>query len=137
TDSDNNITITDNNITITVPDSKEKFPIIVDYCKIDTELAKTYKNILNNNKDFNNFQFVTAYKNHKNLRRILVRSELEKTSESGAFRGCGKSNCLTCSIHASDADHFVNLHNKTKFPIKDSIYCYSTNLVYLIFCNKC
>ena len=71
-----NETITDNNITKTEPDSKEKFPIIVDYCKIGTELAKSYKNILNNNKDFNNFQFVTAYKIHKNLGRVLVRREL-------------------------------------------------------------
>jgi len=132
-----NETITDNRITVTNPESKDKFPIIVDYCEVGTELAKSYKNILNNNIDFAKFQFVTAYKNHKNLKRILVRSELEKSSDSGAFRGCGKSNCATCSIHASDADHFVNLHNKTKYPIKDTIYCNSKNLVYLISCNKC
>jgi len=116
---------------------KEKFPIIIDYCTIGTKLAKSYKSILNQNDFFNNYQLVTAYKNHKNLRRILVRSELEKTTKSGAYRGCGKTNCVTCRIHASDADHFYNQQNKTKYPIKDNIYCNSTNLVYLITCNKC
>lgn len=122
---------------LTLSQNKEKFPIIIDYCKIGTDLAQSYKSVIKKNSTFDKFQLVTAYKNHKNLRSILVRSELENSSDSGAFRGCGKSNCLTCKIHSSDANHFINQHNKAKFLIKQNIYCNSKNLVYLITCKNC
>jgi len=116
---------------------KEKFPIILDYRAFGKDLAKSYKLILNNNTFLNNYQLVTAFKNHKNIQKILVKSELERASKAGAFRGCGKPNCATCSVHASDACYFYNQHNKTKYNIEDNIYCNSTNLVYLINCRKC
>lgn len=115
----------------------EKLPIIVDFCTIGTKLAKSYKSILNENSFFKNYQLVTAYTNNKNLKQILVRSELTKISNSGAFRGCDQSRCMTCKIHAVHADHFCNEHNKARHLINDNIYCNSTNLIYLITCRKC
>jgi hypothetical protein len=112
---------TDNNSASLDSNCKDKFPIIVDYCAMGTKLAKSYKSILSKNPIFNKYQLVTAYKNHKNLGRILVRSELEKVPDSGAFRGCGKSKCVTCKIHASDA--ITSLTNKIKKHFQSKTRC--------------
>lgn len=115
----------------------EKLPIIVDYCTVGTKLAKSYKSVLNENSFFKNHKLVTAYTNNKNLKQILVRSELPQVSNSGAYLCCDQPRCMTCRIHAVKRDHFHSERNKNRFTIKDNIYCSSKNLIYLITCRKC
>ena len=55
---------------------EKTLPIIVNYDSVGLTLSKKYKQILTNSEFFKNFKIITAYKNHKNLRKHLVRSEL-------------------------------------------------------------
>jgi hypothetical protein len=56
--------------------NEKTLPIIINYDSVGMTLSKRYKQILNNSEFFRNFKIITAYKNHKNLRKHLVRSEL-------------------------------------------------------------
>ena len=117
--------------------NKELLPIIIDYSKIGTEITKNYKQILNQNNFFHQFKLVTAYTNAKNIKQILVRSNLDNVVEDGAYYGCDQPRCITCRYHANGSNHFQSENNKTQYKLKDKIYCKSTNLVYLITCRLC
>ena len=107
----------------------------MDYCKIGTELAKTIKNTLNNS-DINtaNIKFITAYKNGKNLKKLLVRSKLDTRNKPGAFHGCKEPRCQACKHHAPPTDT-VHIHSTGLDQyITDNIYCNSRNIVYIITC---
>ena len=116
---------------------KEILPIITDYCRIGTELANGYKKALNSNAFFNQYKIVTAYTNSKNLKQMLVRSQLEGPELKGAFRGCDDVRCVTCKIHSTGTTRFKNEQNGKEYTLTDTIYCKSMNLVYLITCQKC
>ncbi len=111
-------------------------PIIVDYCKLGAELAKDYKTILNNNSFTTNLKLVSAYTNGKNLKQLLVRSKLE-SDRTGAFWCCDQPRCLTCRLHSCRTAHFPSTKNNKDFNIRDNIYCSSSNLIYVITCQKC
>lgn len=140
----NESTISNNVTKATTTTSNNKptmLPIIIDYCKAGTELAKEYKAILTQNSFTTNFKLVTAYTNSKNIKQLIVRSKLVNETvmaeDVGAFIGCAQPRCITCKLHASGKSQFCNEHNKTKYNIKDTIYCHSKNLIYLITCDKC
>ena len=57
--------------------SNEKIlPIVVNYDTVGQILESNYKKILKDDNFYKNFKMVTAYKNHKNLRKHLVHSGL-------------------------------------------------------------
>ena len=133
-----NITWHNNTVTTKEAIKSETIPIIVDYCKIGTKLAKTIKNTLNNS-DINtaNIKFITAYKNGKNLKKLLVRSKLDTRNKPGAFHGCKEPRCQACKHHAPPTDT-VHIHSTGLDQyITDNIYCNSRNIVYIITCLKC
>ena len=114
-------------------------PIITDFSKLGIRLANEYKKCLRENERLKNFKLITAYKNSKNLKQLLVRSKLKTidSKDGTGFVCCGQSRCLTCRYHTADATHFYNKTNKEHIIIKDTIYCHSKNLIYLITCTKC
>jgi hypothetical protein len=127
--------------------SQEILPIIMDFFPIGHKLSSSYKTIINNSNAFNNLRPITAFINSKNLSQILVRSKLEKPSETttsklttGYFicdRSEKKTKCYTCILHASKTNQFYSTHYNSYYDINDTIYCSSKNLVYLITCKKC
>jgi hypothetical protein len=56
--------------------SEKILPIVVNYDIVGQILESNYKKILKDDNFYKNFKMVTAYKNHKNLRKHLVHSEL-------------------------------------------------------------
>ena len=56
--------------------NEKLLPIVTNYDTVGKILENNYKKILNNSNFYRNFKIVTAYKNHKNLRKHLVQSEL-------------------------------------------------------------
>lgn len=132
---------TQENCPVTLSHKKSKnetslLPIVVDHCSIGMKLSKEYRNLLKQDEFFNKFNLVTAYKNDLNLKQLLVRSRLP-SDKMGAFRGCGNQKCKTCKIYAHDTDIFQSSTTGSKFSIASDLTCSSSNIVYLITCNKC
>lgn len=111
-------------------------PIVVDFCKLGTELAKQYKLILGESNFFSNFKPIIAYKTGNNFKKILTRSKLENISK-GAFRCCGSKKCLTCRFHATDNTKFKSEVTKKHYEFQNNMYCKSKNIIYLITCRQC
>jgi hypothetical protein len=117
-------------------DSKDLLPIIVDFCSVGNELAKNYKNLVYNKIGRDKFSIVTAYKNSRNLRQMLIRSKFVNKS-SGAFTGCVQSKCLTCRFHAEPKKQIKSSNNDRIITIKNNISCNTINIIYIITCRKC
>ena len=116
----------------------ETIPIITDFCKIGTDLAKRIKNtIINSDTDTGNLKFITAYKNGKNLKKLLVRSKLNTTQKSGAFHGCKKLRCQTCKHNAPPTKTVKINATGQNTNITGDIYCDTKNIIYIITCTKC
>jgi hypothetical protein len=115
---------------------KEMLPIIVDYSSIGIELAKNFKELIYNKFGKEKFSLVTAFRNGRNLRQILVSSKFENNN-SGAFRGCDQPRCLTCRNHAYPKTQIISTNNNRSIKIHHNITCSSINVIYLITCAKC
>lgn len=74
-----------------------------------------------------------AYKRLPNLRELLVRTKARPDTPPGT-RPCSMERCLVCK-HI-DPDSLVS-GPKGRFEVKRSFSCCSTNIVYVIRCNKC
>ena len=107
-------------------ESKDLLPIIVDFCSLGNELAKNYKSLVYNKFGQDKFSIVTAYKNSRNLRQLLIRSKFENKS-SGAFTGCDRSKCLTCRFHAEPKKQIKSSNNDRVIAIKNNISCNTIN----------
>lgn len=120
------------------PTRLEVIPIIVDYCSVGTELAKTYKTILAQNDIpcLENTKYITAYKNSRNLKQILVKSRLE-TNKPGAFIGCSSARCQACRLHAPPSKTYKINNTGQTFNISGNITCETKTIIYLITCRAC
>jgi hypothetical protein len=103
---------------------------------LGAKLSKGYNKLIRNDETFNKFKTVTAYKNSPNLKQILVHSKLEM-NKTGYFRSCGQNNCKACKNQSIDTNKFISTNRKNSFDITDNLTCSSSNLIYLITCNKC
>ena len=72
--------------------SKEPFPIVVQYNSLGVRLAKEYRETLTKNAFFENFKLIHAYKNHSNLRQIFVRSKLNSSDLKSSSTIMGDNN---------------------------------------------
>ena len=86
---------------------------------------------------------VVAYRRSPNLRDLLVRAKLKNPANSatnqphGTFRCNSKHGCLTCP-HIEDGRTTYTFSNTGEVrEIKQHINCKSTNLTYMIECQKC
>lgn len=114
-------------------------PIITDHGEFGNLISNKYKNLIANSNCFSNYKIVKAHKTGKTLKNILVRSNIvnNENNPRHGYRTCGKLNCFTCKYHATDSKTFSSSKNNKIFNIRDSIYCNSTNIIYLITCTKC
>ena len=79
-----------------------------------------------------------SYRRCKNLRDILVRAKHRRQAPlaSGAFR-CHSNGCKTCPFITEGATSYTFFSTNEQRHIRHHITCSSSNLVYLIQCNKC
>ena len=80
-------------------------------------------------------KFISAFKNHQNIKQQTVRSKLPAHIEEipGNFP-CGSGRCLTCSVLCAEP---VITGPCGSFSITKSFSCTSTCVVYVIVCTKC
>jgi hypothetical protein len=129
--------------------SKELFPIIVNYNSFESKLAGEFKRSLINNKLFDKFKLIKAFKIHSNLKRLLVSSELKPVNTNNTnisltnrytnrrFTLCNNTRCMACKLHASNCDSFISSTFNATFPFNDAFTCKTKNIIYLITCSKC
>lgn len=114
---------------------------------------------------FTSPRFITI--RHPTLKNMLIRSALNPTDEqlmdiflyldnttpsthttaaklpilqytTPRITSCGHPKCATCSQHLLVTSTFQDSHRKpTAYRIRHSMSCKSTNVIYLITCNKC
>lgn len=116
--------------------TSQLMPIIIDFTPISGQLAKLYRNTLTNQTAIKDIKPIIAYKNHTNLRNLLVRSRLEDTRQ-GYFQTCASKRCKTCPTHAHDCTKITSTKTRETFIIHDKLTCSSTNIIYLITCRNC
>ena len=77
-----------------------------------------------------------AYRRPKNLWDLLVRAELTpRVRQEPGTRRCGRRGCKTCPmLQTMDS---ITSHNGNTHRIRTSALCKSTNVVYVIHCQKC
>ena len=57
-------------------ETEKILPITVTHDEVGSELAKKYRNIIQESEFFKDYKIITAYQNHKSLRQELIRSRL-------------------------------------------------------------
>ena len=82
-----------------------------------------------------------SYSRPKNLRDILVRSQLPKKLVSKdlrrrvGFKRCNMTRCETCPYTKNTTTHTCNYTNKS-YNIKEELSCYTENTIYSLTCTK-
>ena len=78
-----------------------------------------------------------SYRRCKNLLDILVRAKHRRQAPpaSGAF--CHRNKCKTCPFIREGTTSYTFFSTKEQRGIRHHITCSSSNLVYMIQCNKC
>ena len=82
-----------------------------------------------------------SYSRPKNLRDILVRSQLPKKLVSKdlrrrvGFKRCNMTRCETCPYTKNIKSHTCNYTNKS-YNIKEELSCYTENTIYSLTCTK-
>ena len=128
-----------------IPKSKTsltKIPLVLPfYEKISRQISKIIVDngrVLSQDPDIGFLfkdKFISAYKNHMNIKRQTVRSKLPSVIEEipGNFP-CGSNRCLCCKVLCSEP---VVSGPCGSFTIQRSFSCTSACVVYVIMCTKC
>ena len=77
-----------------------------------------------------------SYRRPKNLRDILVHSDVNKRTVTPGNTKCQSQGCKTCSI-ITTSDTFTSNTTKKTYKINGSYNCKTSNVMYLIQCTKC
>lgn len=77
---------------------------------------------------------MVAYRRDRNLKDIMVRSNLGTEGTVGGTTKCARNVCITCD-HINE-DHIV-VGPRGSFTIRDKFNCESTSLIYCIECKRC
>ncbi|OCT95472.1 hypothetical protein XELAEV_18013155mg [Xenopus laevis] len=76
-----------------------------------------------------------SYRQPPNLRKMIVRSALPKTTKAGTFP-CNSNRCETCK-YILCKDQVVIPNTQKVYTILDHYLCASSNVVYMITCTRC
>ena len=78
-------------------------------------------------------------RNGRSLRSILMPSTLPSVMETNnpGVHKCDAKTCIICKEHLITDSHFTSQNNKTRYTIRHNLTCTSTNIIYLLYCNKC
>ena len=117
------------------------FPIIHTYHpsveRVNKWIIKEFRNYskLTSSKHPFDVTPVCAYKNPSNLRNILVRSNFPHNVTSTGNKKCEKPRCQICNIITTDT--VINIPGTSQIYHPGNYNCDSSNIVYLLMCNKC
>lgn len=131
---------------------KEELPIVIPFCNFGHAISNDWKRIIKKNTKFANYRLITAFSNNPNLKQKLVRSSLvsdnnninnivnnnkqvSDLANSGMFR-CDSRRCRCCR-YISERRYFQSAINYRRFSLNDRCSCKTSNLIYLISCDKC
>ena len=80
---------------------------------------------------------IVGERNCKSLKNILMPAQLPfaKDCEPGCFN-CNKK-CILCDKHLIQTQTFQSSQTKEVFTIRHRLTCETTNVIYLLFCDKC
>ena len=80
---------------------------------------------------------ILGERNPKSLRSILMPSILPPPTDSqpGCYR-CNKT-CATCTHHLIQTKTFSSMQTKETFTIRHTLTCETSNIIYMLFCDKC
>jgi len=111
-------------------------PLITTFSPQGREINRIVKNnfeiLKRNNKTFENYTIIAAYKRHRNLKDILVKSKIKGPKE----KNCGSKNCKTCEYLVTP-EEIRNHHTNISVALKSKIRCDQHNVVYAIQCRTC
>ena len=84
---------------------------------------------------------VVAYKRHKNLKDLLIRSKVQSKRSSKrileGFKNCGRA-CILCAYLPKDSIKHHKCYKTGKINnINNPVNCTTTNVIYKIECKKC
>ena len=84
---------------------------------------------------------VVAYKRHKNLKDLLIRSKVQSKRSSKrileGFKNCGRA-CILCAYLPKDSIKHHKCYKTGKINnISNPVNCTTTNVIYKIECKKC
>lgn len=127
-------------LTHTKKTESSKIPLVLMYdstnMKVSSIIHKNYQRILSADPDLGSIftdNLITAFSNHSNIKKAVVRSGLPTSDIPGTF-SCSKSRCITCQ-------HVVNNTEiqgpSGSFKVSKSFTCTSKSLIYCIICLKC
>ena len=137
------------------PDNPQIIPVITYFDHHHTKLNREWSSIIRSNPNLKNFRVISAYKKHKNLRNILVNGRFTEedpevlltalaevlardtthSNKPGSIR-CTNTKCTACN-YITESTHFTSSHNARTFHIHTKLTCNSSNIIYLITCQKC
>jgi len=125
--------------------NQQLLPIININNDVGVALTRGYKNIIGEDPFLTDFKLIAAYKNPKNLRQHLVRSKINTdtnlennhSTQNLGYTQCNSIRCKTCRIHATSSKSFTSSHNQSRHQITHTLTCTTTNIIYLITCNRC
>ena len=73
---------------------REMLPIVTNFNSIGCKLALDYRNILKDCSIFNKYKLTIAYKNHPNLHKMFVRSEIQADNNKNLISNLLLKNAL-------------------------------------------
>ena len=82
---------------------------------------------------------IVGERNCSSLRNILMPSILPRRTMSSSVGShkCSAKRCVVCRVHLVDCNSFTSDQTGETFHIRDSMYCKSTHVIYLLYCSKC
>ena len=81
---------------------------------------------------------ILGQRNPPNLRSLLMPSVLPSSlSDSPGCYPCNSTRCVMCADHLVEATTVTSHHSGKTFQLRNRLSCNSTNIIYLLYCNKC
>ena len=82
---------------------------------------------------------IVGERNCSSLRNILMPSILPRRTmfSSVGSHKCSAKRCVVCRVHLVECNSFTSDQTGETFHIRDSMYCKSTHVIYLLYCAKC
>ena len=92
-------------------------------------------------KEATPFPPIIGKRNPKNLKHLIMPSKLPKIrhnlDQDKGIKKCTYKKCVICINHLVTNNKVKSFYNKKSFNIKETMSCESTNIIYIMWCNKC
>jgi tripartite motif-containing protein 2/3 len=81
-------------------------------------------------------KFMVAYRRPRNIKDLLVKTDMKITRKELGCQPCGKPRCLTCRFMKKTKTFQSTITNQS-YNINGSFNCQSNYVIYLLTCSKC